>query len=395
MPCVEAGSVRFLSSPAGARLLTAAREARALPLHHRAAALQGLGTPEEVRLALQQDDLRVRAAPRCPDADVLLFVAEALEQATAWPVAAERAGRWPGEGPLTDLGAGIGLDALAAAQAGRAIVACERDEARAAALAHNARALGLAERITVRCEDVLDAAPSGAEALFDPDRRPGGARTRDPEAFEPPAAVWPELLGRFARAMIKLPPVLEGTLPLAGTEEVVSLAGRARERRLFVGDWDRRPPRRALALPSGHVVEGEGVAAPPPVAVEEGAWLLDPDVSVTLAGLVGDLAFREGLAPIADGVAYLLGEAPASGVPGHWMQVVALLPAKRGPLGAWLRARGIGDLTIRKRGIETKAADWRRALRPAGPNAGTLVFTRDHRNRWVVLGCVEGADRGA
>ena len=85
---MDTGSAQFLSSPAGADLLTAAREARTLPLHRRAPSLEGRGSGEEIRAALQMDDLRQRALERCPHADVLLFTKDALEQATAWPVAA-------------------------------------------------------------------------------------------------------------------------------------------------------------------------------------------------------------------------------------------------------------------------------------------------------------------
>ncbi len=395
MPRMEGGSVRFLSSAAGARALAAAREARALPVHRRAKALAGLGSAEAIRAALVQDDLRVRAAARCPHAEALLFHPEALEQASAWPVATERATRWPGDAPLVDLTAGIGLDALATALAGRAVEAFERDPVRAALLAFNAEALGVAARVTVHARDALAGAdgrggalPAGANAYLDPDRRPGGTRTRDPEAFEPPAARWADLLGGFARAMVKLPPVVEGTLPLAGPQEVVSLGGKARERRLLVGDWSAAAPRRALALPSGRAVAGEGVAAPAPVGVDVGAWLLDPDVSVTLAGLVGDLARRDGLAPAAEGLAYLVGAAPNETAPGHWVRVDAVLEARPKVLNRWLRAEGVGDLTIRKRGIDARAAHWRRTLRPAGPNAGTLVFTHDRAGRWVVYGSV-------
>ena len=389
MPFVEASSVRFLTSPEGARALEAARDARALPIHRRAEALTGLGAPDAIRAALQQDDLRRRAAERCPHADVLLFTAEALEQATAWPVAAERATRWPEASTVVDLGAGIGLDALAAAQAGHTVEAFERDPVRAALLRFNAAALGLDARVRVREDDVREAAPTGACAYFDPDRRPGGTRTRDPDAFEPPADAWPALLAGFERAMIKLPPVVEGDLPLDGAEEVVSLGGRARERRLLVGDWPDAPHRRALALPSGRSVAGEGVPPPPPAAVEEGRWLLDPDVSVTLAGLLGDLALRDGLAPITDGVAYLVGDAPNEVSPGHFVRVDAILRAKPKALNAWLRTHEVGDLTIRKRGIEAKASDWRKRLRTGGPNAATLVFTRDARERWVVYASLE------
>ena len=382
---------RFLTSPAGARALDAARTARALPLHHRARALAGLGSPEDLRAALAQDDLRRRAAERCPHADALLFTADALEQATAWPVAEERARRWSAEprGPLTDLGAGIGLDALAAALAGRDVRAFERDPVRARLLAFNAAVLGMEARVDVVCADVLEWAPSGDEAYFDPDRRPGGTRSRDPAQFDPPFETWAALLGRFERAIVKLPPVVEGEVP-RGPQEVVSLGGRARERRWFAGGWASLPTMRALALPSGRWVAGEPEMAGPAVGpVDLGAWLLDPDVSVTLARLVGALAARDGLLAAHPEIPYLVAGAPVEASPGHWIRVDALLPPKPGPLNRWLGEQGIGRLTIRKRGIEEQAATWRKRLHPKGPRAGTLVFTRDARDRWVVYGSVE------
>jgi len=387
---VDAGSSIFLTSAAGAELLAAARAARTLPLHRRAATLQGRAEPWQVRAALAQDDIRRRALERCPHAEHLLFTAEALEQATAWPVAEERATRWeaPDDVGLVDLGAGIGLDALAVARTGRAVLAYERDPVRARLLAFNARALGLAERLEVRCEDVLRVAPCGPLAFFDPDRRAGGTRTRDPAAFDPPFEAWPALLGRFERAIVKLPPVVEGDAVMQGPQEVVSLGGRARERRLFHGVWSERPPRRALALPSGRSVEGLGAAWPAVRAVEPGDWLFDPDVSVTLAGLVGDLARRDGLLASHPEIPYLLAAVPSERAPGHWMQVDAVLPPAPKKINAWLAARGAGDLTIRKRGIEEKAAAWRKRLKPKGKAAATLVFTRDLRERWVVYGCV-------
>lgn len=380
---MDEDEARFLTGPEGAELLAAARAARDLPLHRRARALAGLASGARIRAALAQDDLRRRAATRCPHAERLLFTREALEQASAWPVSLERACRWPGEA-LCDLGAGIGLDALAAAEAGLQVLAYERDPVRARLLAHNAEALGLGRRLAVRVEDATAAHPVGPNAFLDPDRRPQGRRTRDPHRFEPPVEAWDALLARFERALVKLPPVLPGDLP-PGPRTWVSLGGRARECRLLVGDWPGAPPRAALALPSGLGVQGTGATRVPEVrAVEPGLWLLDPDVSVILAGLVADLAAREGLAAAHPDLPYLLAEAPREAAPGHWVRVAAILPPKRRALDAWLAAEGVGRLTIRKRGVETPAADWRRRLRPRGPNAGTLVFTRDARDRWVV-----------
>jgi len=381
----------FLTSPEGARALTRAGEVRALPVHQRAKALEGLGSAEGIRAALQQDDLRQRAASRCPHADRLLFTPEALEQATAWPVAAERATRWPAPlaETLTDLGAGIGLDALATALAGRHVVAYERDPVRAALLAHNARAMEVEARLEVRIDDLLSARPEGVNAYFDPDRRAEGIRTRDPAAFAPAAEHWRALLGRFKRAMVKLPPVYEGDLPIEGALEQVALGGRARELRCFVGDWGACSPLRALSLPTGRFVEGTGLRLPPHRTVAEGDWILDPDVSVTLAGLLGDLALRDGLAPLHPEVAYLVGDAPNETAPGHWVRVDAILKAKPKALNAWLRANEVGNLTIRKRGIDTQAAAWRKKLKAKGSCRGTLLFTRALDDRWVVYASLE------
>jgi hypothetical protein len=130
-------------------------------------------------------------------------------------------------------------------------------------------------------------------------------------------------------------------------------------------------------------VEGTGVPWPPPRALEPGLWLLDPDPSVTSAGLVGDLAARDGLAPVHARIAYLLGERACEASPGTWVRVDAVLPARARDVDAWLHDHGVGRLTVRCRGVADGQEAWRARLSPRGPNAGTVVFLRDPSERWV------------
>lgn len=380
-------TARFLTSEAGERLLETARETREEAPHRRVARLRREVSVELGREVLVQDDLRRRAVPRCPHAETLLFTPGALEQATAWPVAVERAARWPGDpdAEVADLTAGIGFDALATALAGRPVLAYERDPARAHLLERNAEALGVGSRLRVRVEDVVEAAPTGRLAFLDPDRRPGGRRTRRPEAFEPQRALWDGLLGGFEAAMVKLPPVTAGEIGEETPFEVVSLAGRVRERRLFRGDFGALPPRRALSLPAGASVEGVGAPWPSPRAPAEGDWLLDVDPAVTVSGLVGDLAVGSGLAPVNAQIAYLLGQERLMSAPGCWVRIEAVLRPRAREMNAWLEAAGVGRLTIRTRGVADDAETWRKRLRPRGPRAGTLVLTRAPDGRWVAL----------
>jgi hypothetical protein len=274
-----------LASPAGAALLEAAGRARALPALARGRAIAALGTPEQVRAALRQADLRELARAKTPHAARLLFTRAALEQASAWPVALERAARFglaAGE-RLADLTAGVGLDALAAAEAGLDVRAVERDPLRARLLALNAAALGLARRVEVRCGDAQGGAEGAAAVFLDPDRRPAGRRTRDAALFEPPREAWDRLAEGARRVIVKAPPAGDESLPADLPFEVVSLAGEAKERRLLWRGFDAAPARRALALPSGLAVEGDGRAWPAPRAPREGDLLLDPDVSVVRA----------------------------------------------------------------------------------------------------------------
>ncbi len=388
---MEIELARFLMTDEGRTLLDAVRAGRQLPPHRRRRALDGRSTPARLRAALLQDDLRRAAAPTWPEAEDLLLTREGLEQATAWPVALERATRWPAplDRELTDLGAGLGADALAVARTGRPVVAWEEDPVRALLLEHNARALGLGDRLAVRRGDVLAARPTGGLAYLDPGRRAGGRRTRDPEDFRPPASSWAALLAPFEASMVKLPPAMaadEAGEEGEGPFEVVSLAGRLRERRLLRGGCGvGAAPRAALALPGGARVDGEGVPWPAPVDVEEGAWLLDPDASVTVAGLVGDLAVREGLAPIHPRIAYLVGSKPVR-APGHWIRVEALLPVKAGAINRWLRSQDVGQLTLRSRGLADPVESWRKRLKPRGREAATVVLTRDRHDRWVAYG---------
>ncbi|MFM8979759.1 MAG: THUMP-like domain-containing protein [Planctomycetia bacterium] len=379
-------AVDLWTSSRGERLLEAAHATRGMPALRRPGALAAHGTPDEVRWALQQDGWRERAAAKVPHAGRLLFTREALEQASAWPVALERAARLslPAGARLADLCAGIGLDALAAATHGLQVVAVERDPLRARLLAWNAAALGLSGRVEVRCADVLEAAPSADAAFLDPDRRAQGTRTRDASRFAPPLEAWEGLLARYPRALVKVAPGGPSPAPTRASE-VVSLDGEARERRLLWRGFEGAPAHAAVALPGGQRVAGAGAPWPAPRAPRPGDWVLDCDPALTLAGVVGEACAAHGLVPVHARIACLLGAAPAPALPGTWLEVLEVLAPSRPVLQRWVDAHGIGVLEVRCRGVADDAHDWRRRLRLAGPQAGTLLFTRDPADRWLAL----------
>ncbi len=317
-------------------------------------------------------------------------------------VADDRARRFAPFPTVADLGAGIGLDTLALARAGRRVVAVERDPARAACLRHNVAAAGLADRVAVVEGDALAAPPAADAAYLDPDRRPGGHRTRDPERFEPPAdATGPPSPPATAPSSSNCPPPRPPT-PAAALEWV-SLDGEMKECRRGFGALAAGPPRRALPpSPDEVAVEGAGAPWPAPRAPAVGDLLLLPDAAVVVAGLLGDAAPSADARPVHPRIAAFLGPRPAPWA--RSLPVDAVLPADPRAIRAAFDAAGCGDVEVRTRGVEDPAETWRRRIgapprglaRDARPaRRGAVLVTRGPDDRYVALLYFGAAGGGA
>ena len=314
---------------------------------------------------------------RRPDADRMWFTADGLEQATRPAVAARHAGERFAAGAarsrVADLCCGIGGDLLALARAGSpGVLGVDRDPLTAAVAAANAAALGAgrpgrgALRATSRTSTC-----SGVDAAFvDPARRRGarpGAR---------PAPLVAAVLVRRStwRARVR------GDRRQAGARRPARRA--ARRRRGGVG-VRRRRRRRVRAVvrtagrtgarggrpccPSGATLTGDGQ---PGAAGRAGRAL------PRRAGRRGDpgRAGGRGSPTRSTGrlldptIAYLTCDAPAAHAVRHGVRgapTCCRSALKR--LRALLRERGVGRLTVKKRGTAVQARALRQRCGCAAP----------------------------
>jgi SAM-dependent methyltransferase len=382
--------LRSLATPAGTAALARAAELLAARTDA-VAALSRLRSEVGVELAgpawgIARQRERARAAFGA-DADRLLFTGDTLEQAGRPVLADRRAHRLLAGGArsVADLGCAAGTDTMALARAGARVVAVDRDPVARELTRLNTTALGLTG-VQVTDADVVDlvAAADGGQvagcdaAVLDPARRAGGRRLLDPDRWSPPWSTVLTMLDRVPTCVVKVAPGLDHDRVPDGVEaEWVSVGGSIVEALL----WGRAPSatwRRAT------VVDREGGVHELTAGIDPGTapvdrvrgWLHEPDPAVIRSGLVA-LAAEELDATLVDAtIAYLTGDAPAHSPWVTSYPVTDVLPFNLKRLKALLRTRGVGRVTVKKRGSAIEPETLARQLRGPGEGTAVVVVTR-------------------
>ena len=386
----------FLLSPDGQAALAELAAAPPTPDSHMAVAArwrERLG-PERAQAALETALLRQRAAGKFARAAEMFFTRAGLEQATAEPVAAHRAARFAAAGARTvaDLGCGIGGDALALAATGAAVAGVDLDLVRLMMAAANADAYGLAERFLPIQADLRHLPPLPAEAFFfDPARRAGGGARGAPSRrlhsvadYQPPLSLIDAWRPVVPRGAVKVSPGIDyAELPPSVEAEFVSLGGEVKEAVLWYGEL-RTAARRATLLPGGHTLSGDNDEVAPVAAPQ--AYLYEPDGAVIRAHLVGLLAGQLEAALIDPQIAYLTADALRPTPFARAYAIDDAFPFQLKRLRAYLRQRGVGQVTIKKRGSPLEPDALRQALRLRGENEAVLFLTQVAGRHTVLIG---------
>ncbi len=377
----------LLRTPTGAAALDAARDLGAIDPLTAAERMRAAGYPADLAsAALTQARLRDRAGAKFgADAQRMYFTRDGLEQATRRIVATRRAERLAAAGisRVLDLGCGIGADTIAFAAAGLRVYAVDTDPVAVAATGANAEALGLGAHVTTICAEAGTVELAGADAVFcDPARRIDGRRVFNPDAYSPPWSFLLSLMDRVPTTVLKLGPGIDHDRLPAGTEaEWVSVRGEVVEAALWCGPL-AQVPRRATVLSGGTgpagdtaaVMTGTGDREAPVGPVRR--YLLDPDGAVVRAHLVAELAEVLDANLVDPTIAYLAADTPTATRFGRWYEITDTFPFSLKRLRAVLRERGVGRVTITKRGSAVEPERLRRDLRLSGPEEATVVLTR-------------------
>lgn len=338
--------------------------------------------------ALTQAKLRSRATAKFGElAENLLFTESALEQATRQQVANWHAGKFVAINieSITDLGAGIGSDAIGFAKAMLKVVAIENHPIAFRALSHNLSHLENASAIKADAQShEVD-----TEALWlDParreqDRQSLKSRRLDPDQFSPNLNFVFQIARRFPTG-IKLAPGFPHELIPAGFESNwVSHAGDLVELVLWSEPIGKPNLKKAVLLTdSTHEFEGEQT---PARIGELGEFVYEPDASLIRSHLIGDFANQNGLSLISENIAYL---SAATLISSPWLKayrVKELLPLDEKKIRAYCTQNQIGILEIKKRGVDVTPESMRPKLKLKGAGVATLILTKVGNARQAIV----------
>ncbi|NUO41914.1 MAG: class I SAM-dependent methyltransferase, partial [Streptomyces sp.] len=320
-----------------------------------------------VSAALGQARLRQRAVAKFGDEDAarMFFTPNGVEQSTRASVATYRARRLKelGVTSVADLCCGIGGDAIALARAGIRVLAVDRDPFTAAVARANAEALGLADLIEVREADVTDIDTAPYDAVFvDPARRSSKrGRIFDPEAYSPPLSWAVSAALKAPLGVLKIAPgIPHEAIPAEAEAEWISDRGDVKEAVLWFGQGRTPGARRAVLLPSeAGLWASPATLLPNPEVRPVGRYLYEPDGAVIRAHLVAEVAedLEGGL--IDETIAYITADELHATPYATAYEITDQLPFNVKKLKALLRERGVGILTVKKRGSAVEPEELR------------------------------------
>ena len=370
-----ADDVGYLRSHAGAAALEAVAELEltdATLVADVAAARAQFG--DRAAVLVETVLLRRRALEKLGELAVSdwLFTDEALQQATAAPVALHRARRLAGGGGVVhDATCSIGTEVAALSACGITALGSDIDPVRLAMARHN-----VGESAWICRADALRPVTRDAVLVADPARRVEGRRRLRVDDYRPGLG---SLLDTYRdrRFIVKCAPGIDfdqvRLLDFDGEIEVTSYRGSVREACLWsAGLAQPGVRRRATLLDRGEQLTDNDPEDCPTRPV--GRWIVDPDGAVVRAGLVRHYGARHGLWQLDPDIAYLSGDRlPAAD---RGFEVLEQLAFDERRLRQVLSALDCGSLEILVRGVRVDPDALRKRMRLRGSRSLSVVIAR-------------------
>lgn len=344
-----------------------------------AASLRKSHSATRTHLLLEQVELRSRARDKFADPSEMFFTRKGLEQCTDEVLATYKSRRFRAQLPIADFCCGIGGDALSLAARGP-VVAWDADPITAHLAACNLK-LRAPQSGAVQARLAEATAVSDVAAWhIDPDRRATGERTFELHDYEPGPAFLQELLQRNANGSVKVAPAadLQPADWPACERQWLGSRGECRQQVLWFGTLAQHPQQHVATVVASdgntaHYAGRPNVPFQPAEAIQQ--FIYEPDATILAAHLAGTFAAEHQLSAITAGGGYLTADHSVQHPLLASFRMREVLPYDLRKLKAYCREHQLGQLEIKKRGVELQPHFVRRQVIAAGDAAAVIFIT--------------------
>ena len=368
-----------------------------------AKSLRKLTTPTRGALVMEQAQLRRKAGQKFTRASRMFFTRRSLEQASGQRLAEYKATRFQSLENVADICCGLGGDLLSLArrnELGKSTVPTARtigveiDELTSLFARKNLDVYSLKRGLAdVRQVDFANFDLSKLDGIHvDPDRRVQ-ERTVHGSRFLPSLPDVFQRLSSGCTAAIKVAPATPYAkyFPLNIQREWIGNDRECKQQVLWVGPGTAQPGHRTAThigkqgeVRQVSILESE---SRPDVIVgnQMKRYLYEPHAIVLAAQLNNVVGHRHGLQRFSADVVYLTGDEDVEDPLLTRFEVLAVLPINLRKTQVFLNRLEVGEIEVKKRGVDDVTASQFKRLKLEGDQRATVLLTRLGRSRIAVI----------
>ena len=355
-------------------------------------------------LVMEQAQLRIRARRKFSRADQMFFTRRGLEQASGRRLARYKARRFEKLINVADICCGIGGDLIALSKresgnwktetAKAQTVGVELDELTCLFARRNLEVHSVnLQNVEVQQVDFADFDLAPFDGLHvDPDRRTKD-RTVHGNRFSPNL---PDVFSRIApecSVAIKVAPATPWAnyFPTDLQREWIGDQRECKQQVLWLGPATDQPGHRtATFVGKGGVVSQVSIAEDEidqTIEVFDAIhrFVFEPHPAVLAARLTDVIARQHGLRRFTSTIVYLTGHDQIDDPLLAQFEVIDVLPLNIRKTADILKSLDVGEIEVKKRGVEDVAAAQFARIKLDGPNRATVILTRMGRNRIAII----------
>jgi SAM-dependent methyltransferase len=355
-------------------------------------------------LVMEQAQLRIRGRRKFGRANRMFFTRRGLEQASGRRLANYKVRRFEGLSTVGDICCGIGGDLIAIAKRGSKsatdatgglkTVGVDIDELTCLFARRNLEVNSVdLSLVDLQQVDFADFDLDGCDGLhLDPDRR-SKDRTVHGNRFSPSLQDIFSRVSPRCSVAIKVAPATPWTsyFPAEIQREWIGDHRECKQQMLWLGPATDKPGHRtATYVGKGGLISQISVAE---IEKDQSVevfdtihrYVFEPHPAVLAAKLTDTLARRYGIRRFTSSIVYLTGDERIDDPLLAQFEVLDVLPLDIRKTSRILKILDVGEIEVKKRGVEDVAASQFGRLKLEGPNRATLILTRLGRNRVVII----------